>query len=175
MLQDNWHHVTLTAWSVDGVQLKSGTLNINTTSPYVWRSILETYNSTPGAVMMSAGTLASVGTNLANGFASSASGKAANRPFTSVTAFGASSLLATNLPSTVTAEDFMTAVGGMMTVRSDTFRVRAYGESLNAADESVESSAYCETIVQRTVESAGTGTGRKFVVTFFRWLGPEDI
>jgi hypothetical protein len=69
----------------------------------------------------------------------------------------------------------MTALGPMLTVRSDTFRVRAYGEAVNPADpSSIEALAYCEAIVQRTPEPM-PGFGRRFVITHFRWLGPEDI
>ena len=38
-----------------------------------------------------------------------------------------------------------------------------------------EAVAYCEALVQRTPDPAADGTGRKFVVIFFRWLGPTDV
>ena len=81
-----------------------------------------------------------------------------------------------NLPVTITSEDFINAIGGMLMVRSDTFRIRAYGEALDPFDETiVQAAAYCEAIVQRTPEAAPNGMGRKFVVLNFRWLGPDDI
>src|SRR5690606_28177475 len=57
VLQDNFHHVTLTALTVAGGQLRSGTINLNTSSPYVWRSILETYNAAPGVTPFAAAEL----------------------------------------------------------------------------------------------------------------------
>lgn len=39
----------------------------------------------------------------------------------------------------------------------------------------VEAAAYCEAIVQRTPDPAPNGLGRKFVVTYFRWLGANDL
>jgi hypothetical protein len=119
--------------------------------------------------MMSTANLTAKGNAIANGFAASASGKSANGPFTSVTAFGGDALLPANLPAPITAGDFMAAIGPMLTVRSDTFRIRAYGEAVNPAV------ATCEAVVQRTSDPAPSGFGRKFILVHFRWLGPEDI
>jgi hypothetical protein len=176
VLQDNFHHVTLTALSLLGGDMHSGTINLNTTSPFVWKSILETYNAIPGVTPMSSIELSSVGSGIADSFAASASGKNAGSPFTSVAAFGASSLVAANLPGTITPEEFMAAIGGMLVVRSDTFRVRAYGEAIDPLDgTTIQAVAYCEAILQRTSDPAPSGMGQKFVVTYFRWLGPDDI
>ena len=176
VLQDNFHQVTLIAHSVAGSQTFSGTINLNTTSAIVWRSILETYNSAPSVTPMSSANLTSRGNAIANGFAASASGKSVNGPFTSVAAFGGSALLAVNLPAPITPSDFMAAIGPMLTVRSDTFRIRAYGEAVNPVDVTkIEAVAYCEAIVQRSSDPAPNGLGRKFVITHFRWLGPEEI
>jgi len=176
VLQDNFHHVTLTARSLAGSQRFAGTINLNTTSALVWRSILETYNSVPSVTPMSSANLTARGNAIASGVAPSASGKSANSPFTSVAAFGASSLLAANLPPPITPNDFMTAIGPLLTVRSDSFRIRAYGEAVNPVDATkIEAVAYCEAIVERTSESAPNGPGRKFIITHFRWLGPDEI
>jgi hypothetical protein len=137
---------------------------------------LETYNSAPGVTALSAANLTAKGNAIGNGFAASASGKSAGGPFTSVAAFGGSPLLAANLPAPITATQFMDAIGPLLSVRSDTFRIRAYGEAVNPADAAkTEAVAYCEAVVQRTADPAPTGLGRKFVVTHFRWLGAEDI
>jgi hypothetical protein len=165
----------LTAWKVSGTELLSGTVNINTTSPHVWRSLFETYNAALGVTQMSPATVATAGTNLANAFAGTASGKAMNAPFTSVAAFGSSALLASVLPATVSPDDFMSAIGGLLSVRSDTFRIRAYGESVNSVDGAIESIAYCEALMQRMTDTASTGAGRRIITSTFRWLGPEDI
>jgi hypothetical protein len=176
VLQDNFHHVTLAAQAISGGELYSGAVNINTASPYVWRSLLETYNSAPGVVTMSTASISSGGTAIASGFASSASGKSAGGPFTTTAAFGTSSLLAEALAGPITPADFMSAIGGMLTTRSDTFRVRAYGDAVDPLDgTTMQAVAYCEAILQRVPEMTAYGQGRKFVVTYFRWLGPEDV
>ena len=175
VLQDNFHHVTLATSTVAGSQVFSGMINLNTASPFVWRSVLETYNSVSGVTPISTADLSSLGTNLAVEFAASASNKASLGPFTSVAAFGSSALLAANLPATITAADFMAAIGSLLAVRSDTFRVRAYGDATSATDGSIEAVAYCEAVLQRLSAAAPNSLGRQFVMKQFRWLGPDDI
>jgi hypothetical protein len=176
VLQDNFHHITLTARTVSDNAYYAGTLNVNTTSTIVWRSILETYNSLPAVPPITAANLTSKGNALGNGFATATAGKAANGPFASVTGFG--TYLATVFPAngSPTATQIMNAIGPMLAVRSDTFRVRGYGEAVNPSDATkVEAVAWCEAIVQRTRDAAANGLGRKFVVMYFRWLGPDDL
>ena len=176
VLQDNFHHVTLTARTLAGSQYFAGNLNLNTTSTIVWRSVLETYNATPGAVLISPANLTAKGNALGNGFAATALGKGANSPFSTVNDFGA--YLATFFPLTSSPnfEQIMAALGSLLSVRSDTFRIRGYGEVLNPSDAAkVEAISYCEAIVQRTPDLAPNGLGRKFVIIGFRWLGPNDI
>lgn len=98
-------------------------------------------------------------------------------------------VLSRGLPSYLSQADIITAIAPMISVRSDTFRIRAYGHALNPADNKVESAAYCEAIVQRVpdffeptqppsatvLNSTNSQFGRKFVITSFRWLGPDDI
>jgi hypothetical protein len=176
VLQDNFHHVTLTGLSLVAGHTYSGTINLNTASPMVWWSILETYNAVSGVTPLSSSELSTGGSQISEGFAASTSGKDAGGPFTSVAAFGGSSLLATSLPATISPEEFMAAIGAMFVVRSDTFRLRAYGEAVDPLDGiTIEAVAYCEAILQRTADAAPNGMGRKFVVTYFRWLGPDDI
>jgi hypothetical protein len=176
VLQDNFHHVSLAPRIVHAGGLYSGAVNINTTSPYVWRSLLETCNAAPGVTTLSIASLSSGGTAIADGFALSNSGKNVGGPFTSIANFGTSDLLAGALPGTITPADFMSAMSAMLTTRSDTFRVRAYGDAVDPLDGStLQAIAYCEAILQRVPEMTTYGAGRKFVVTYFRWLGPEDI
>ena len=141
----------------------------------MWRSVLETYNSVAGVTPISSADVSSLGADLAVEFAASASNKASLGPFTSVAAFGLSALLTANLPATVTPADFMAAMGGLLTVRSDTFRVRAYGDATSATDGSIEAVAYCEAVLQRISAAAPNALGRQFVMKQFRWLGPDDI
>ena len=103
-------------------------------------------------------------------------GKRRGGPFESVAAFLASGLVAEGLRgSGVEAEDFEAGISSWLAVRSDTFRVRAYGDSRNRAEaERVEAAAWCEAILQRTNEPM-PGHGRRFVVTSFRWLDADEI
>ena len=95
-------------------------------------------------------------------------------------------------PGFLLQSDLLAPLAPAMAARSDTFRVRTYGESRNPATGEITARAWCEAIVQRTPEFVGgeaaelrlddaaLGTasktfGRKFVVTQFRWLGPEEI
>jgi hypothetical protein len=76
----------------------------------------------------------------------------------------------------ITQTDFFDELLPVLTTRSDTFRIRAYGDVLDSVDHStVRASAWCEAIVQRTPEMTPDASGRRFVVTYFRWLGPGDI
>lgn len=173
VLQDCFHYVTLTPRFVAGNQYFSGMINLNTTSTLVWRSLLDTYNSAPGVTPVPSVT--SRGNSLGNNFAGTTAGKAANAPFTSTVAFA--TYLATQFPVTGSPNfaQLMTVLGPLLTVRSDTFRIRGYGEALNATDPTkIEAAVYCEAIVQRTPDPM-PGFGRRFVIVNFRWLGPDDI
>jgi prepilin-type N-terminal cleavage/methylation domain-containing protein len=85
-----------------------------------------------------------------------------------------------NRITTMTAQQFLDDVAPILAARSDTFKIRAYGDSMNPADAVVsgakpEAVAYCEAVVQRTSDDDPLGNGKKFVITYFRWLGPDDI
>jgi hypothetical protein len=189
VLQDSFHHTTLTAWRLvpqsGGVARRSGTFNLNTNSAIAWRGILETYNTTsPGPPLasssMGTSTTTSLPARIANNLAAAvASGKAANGPFTSVDSFAASAFLNSALSASgsgVTPEEFIAGIGPLLTTRSDTFRIRAWGDTVNPVDPAkTEATACCEAIVQRVPEAAPNSLGRRFVIVYFRWLGPDDI
>lgn len=96
-------------------------------------------------------------------------------------------------PGQLTQGDILAALAPVITSRSDTFLVRAYGDVFNPITERVEGQAWCEAVVQRVpdlaedlgatdadvadpVFSATTNPfGRKFIITSFRWLTPSDI
>lgn len=179
-LWDNFHHVSLTPRWVEpagaGPGLRTGRINLNTTSTSVWRGIAETYNSRPGLPDIAATRLAAFSNAVANGLAGANEGKASNAPYGSVGAFMGGPLLEAALAgSGVTPGDFATGMGGVLAVRSDTFRVRSYGDAVNPATGETESRAYCEAIVQRIADPAGGNPGRRFSIIYFRWLGPDDI
>lgn len=89
-----------------------------------------------------------------------------------------------NAPGYLNQADLLSVIGPLLTVRSDTFTVRAFGEFGGA-------SAWTELTVQRLPEfledfadpwvhpdEAGPINqrfGRRFVVTSFRWLGEDEI
>ncbi len=94
-------------------------------------------------------------------------------------------------PAMLTQGDLLMALAPVITVRGDTFRVRAYGES-RTKDGKVEAKAWCEAIVQRLPEyldasekpelkfaalneEANKVFGRRFVISSFRWLSPEEV
>jgi hypothetical protein len=94
-------------------------------------------------------------------------------------------------PSILTQGDLLMALAPVITVRGDTFRIRAYGESRTEQGE-VNAKAWCEAVVQRTPdyldsrdapelktaelsEDANRRFGRRFVITSFRWLSPEEV
>jgi len=102
----------------------------------------------------------------------------------------------TAIPGWITQADVLQAIGPSIAARSDTFRIRSYGEALAPDGKTVIARAWCEAMVQRipgyvdpsdppsarmasTSDSALTTTnqkfGRKFEITSFRWLAQNEI
>jgi len=99
-------------------------------------------------------------------------------------------------PGYVSQADILMPLAPLIRVRSDTFRIRAYGESVNAKGK-VVAKAYCEAIVQRSPEFLDSTDspdqeiwnasqqnqltptnqqfGRQYKVTSFRWLSQEEV
>ena len=94
--------------------------------------------------------------------------------------------------SYLTQQDVLTAIAPFLSVRSDTFVVRAYGDAVNPFDdEEILARAYCEAIVQRTHtiheldsnsgnDMAPAGLlagelGREFKVIAFRWMTGDQL
>jgi hypothetical protein len=96
-----------------------------------------------------------------------------------------------NSSSFLTQADIMTTLAPFVAPRSDTFLVRAYGETTSPATKTIDARAWCEVMVQRVPEffdatqdpevdfSALNATngrfGRKFKIISFRWLTSSDI
>ena len=189
VLQDSFHHTTLTTYRLMpqtlGVLRRTGTFNLNTNSIIAWRGVLETYNASGASpqiatAALGTSTITSLPARIANGLAAATTvGKSANGPFTLVDSFATGALLSTALTASgsgVTPVQLIAGIGPMLTTRSDTFRVRAYGDAVNPVDTTkTEATAYCEAIVQRIAYPPPSGGDRKFVITYFRWLGPDDI
>lgn len=102
----------------------------------------------------------------------------------------------TGIPGWITQADVLQAIGPVISARSDTFRIRSYGESLSPDGKTVLARAWCEAVVQRTPayvdtanqpsERASSPTdtaltltnrtfGRRFEITSFRWLASDEI
>ena len=152
-------------------------MNINTTSHLFWRGVAATYNRLKSASAPAISPVA-FADRMRDQFlaADPGAGKKANGPYPSVNLF----LNSTALTGALSASggsllDFGDVMRPWLTVRSDTFRVRAYGDAVNPSDPTrTEATAWCEAIVQRTKDNPGDSSGR-FVITYFRWLGPDDI
>jgi hypothetical protein len=90
----------------------------------------------------------------------------------------------------LTQADLLQFLGPALTVRSDTFKVRAYGESHDKYGK-VVARAWCEAIVQRTpgyvdpeddmmllpkdLNETNRQFGRRFRMVSFRWVKPGEV
>lgn len=98
---------------------------------------------------------------------------------------------AAGAPGYLTQGDILSSLGSVIAVRSDTFRIRSYGEAVDPANK-VIARAWCEAVVQRVpdfvdpsdqpqvaieslTKNANKLFGRRFEVTGFRWLSPEEV
>ena len=95
----------------------------------------------------------------------------------------------TGIPGYVLQSDLLKRIGNQLTVRDDTFTIRAYGSS--KVNGVIMATAYCEANVQRQidfVDSANDSTaatpslttinqqlGRKFRIISFKWLQEQEI
>jgi len=90
----------------------------------------------------------------------------------------------------------LTALGSQITVRSDTFTIRSYGDALDGSGK-VIATAWCEAVVQRVpdyldpqnapeaqdgwptsstrLSAINSFFGRKFVIQSFRWLNASEV
>ena len=91
----------------------------------------------------------------------------------------------------LTSADIITAIAPFISVRSDTFLIRAYGDVINPlvrdnnGQPITEGRAWCEALVQRLPEALNAednivspsphGFGRRFHLLSFRWLDILDI
>ncbi|HEX2100757.1 MAG TPA: hypothetical protein VHF69_08845, partial [Candidatus Synoicihabitans sp.] len=85
---------------------------------------------------------------------------------------------------TLTQADILTALAPYLRVRSDTFAIRAYGESINPVTGGATARAWCEATVQRgpapvdptdSIVAPDGRYGRAFTIRSFRWLPPDEL
>jgi len=98
------------------------------------------------------------------------------------------------VPTVITQGDLMAALAPIATVRGDTFKIRAYGEALDATGKVVTARAWCEAVVQRVpdyVDSNPKDTpevafsaltspvnrnfGRQFRIVSFKQLSEDEL
>ncbi|WPJ96293.1 hypothetical protein SH580_01075 [Coraliomargarita algicola] len=90
------------------------------------------------------------------------------------------------IPGYLTQADVLSRIGHALTARSDTFVIRAYGESLEKTSNNIQSRAWLEATVQRqperisgTIQDTGNGDnndmGRRFKIVSLRWLNEDEI
>ncbi|WP_269522185.1 hypothetical protein [Coraliomargarita parva] len=95
---------------------------------------------------------------------------------------------AASAPGHLLQGDILQALAPILTTRSDTFIVRAYGDARNPLTDAIESKAYCEAVVQRLPEpvegdvnssvdrnNPSGNFGRQFRIIKLRWLSPEEV
>ncbi len=162
--QGGFHSHTLTHRRVVGNVLLAGGLNVNSNSVRYWIGVGATFvRLNPSA-----------GANLSPTGFGTAAAALPGRPFVVVGEF-IDAIAIYLIGNGVSVAEFIATMQPWFTARSDTFRIRAYGDAVNPIDATqVEAVAYCEAVVQRTVEEI-PGFGRRFVITYFRWLTPDEI
>jgi len=91
-------------------------------------------------------------------------------------------------PGWLTQADILDALGPVVTVRGDTFLIRAYGESLSKTGK-IEARAWCEATVQRVPDyldrsedaanqpraALNKTFGRRLRVVSFRWISKDEV
>ncbi len=97
---------------------------------------------------------------------------------------------AAGFPGQLLQGDILQALAPCMTVRSDTFTIRAYGESLSPVTGEVLARAWCEATLQRfpdpildsdsqpylsELAQPSSQFGRQFRIISFRWLNSSEI
>jgi hypothetical protein len=97
-----------------------------------------------------------------------------------------------NAPAHLTQGKVLESIGALLTARSDTYRIRAYGESRDS-NGNVLARAWCEAVVQRSSEYLDSAAdqanksfaelssevnkthGRRFIIESFRWLADDEL
>lgn len=103
----------------------------------------------------------------------------------------------TGTPGYLLQGDLLNSMAPFISVRSDTFKIRTYGEATDPTGKTVTAKAWCEAVVQRVpdyvdpvsntasdhigsdspkpLSTINKDFGRRFQIVSFRWLTPQDI
>lgn len=99
---------------------------------------------------------------------------------------------ATSATGHIMQGDLLQAIGSFATLRSDSFRIRSYGEVLDPVTQEPTGRAWCEAIVQRVPDPVQPSDpdpqnaaywqaqdqdflGRQFKMIYFRWLDEDEV
>ncbi|WOO42631.1 hypothetical protein [Rubellicoccus peritrichatus] len=78
-------------------------------------------------------------------------------------------------PGYLSAGSIMNMVSPYVFARSDTFKIRSYGETRNPITDKIEATAQCEIVVQRMPDVLSPTLGRRFEIVAFEWINESDI
>lgn len=78
-------------------------------------------------------------------------------------------------PGCLTQLDLLKVIGPPIQARSDTFMIRAYGESVDPLTGDAIASAICSATVTRTIDENAPATDRKFIISSFQWLDEDQL
>jgi hypothetical protein len=94
------------------------------------------------------------------------------------------------IPGIVKQADLLTPIAPVLSARSDSFVIRAYGESVDATGK-VTARAWCEAVVERdrnfidrsdkatvlpaSLNAMNTKFGRRYEIVSFRWLSSSEV
>lgn len=98
---------------------------------------------------------------------------------------------AQGIPGIVKQADILTPIAPVLSARSDTFLIRAYGEKTDSSGKAI-AKAWCEATIQRTpdfvdpvdafdkedystISAVNKKFGRKFSIVSFRWLNASEV
>jgi|GEM_PF-1985191 len=140
-----------------------GAFNVNSPFDIVWEAVLAAVDPVPDILAV----IAAIKTTI--------------RPFLDLKDFETKLGLKLGAGGADEAKRIRTALGPILTVRGETYYIRAYGETINPLVKSpdsdsdsdyVKATAICEAMVQLTVQPSGASV---FNIVYFRWLNLDAI
>ena len=149
-------------------------------------------DGSPGGSGINAASRAAAGGTAPTGYTAAA--------FNGPPVLGSGTMVTTGIPGDITQADLLLPLAPRLAARSDTFRIRGYGEARSKDGTQTLARATCEAVVQRCPEYLDPATdaannepwdeasssgptlnainqkfGRRFKLTHFRWLNPSEV